>query len=76
MICMLIFKNYTLLVVTIYLLVLSLLSFSKFESIDVYGISHDKKLPREFPSFTDNVKSDQNLKGNINKNSSIPENSK
>ncbi|HJT83692.1 MAG TPA: beta-propeller fold lactonase family protein [Nitrososphaeraceae archaeon] len=45
-------------------------------SIDVYGISHDIQLPREFPSFTDNEKSDQNLKGNINNNASIPENSK
>ncbi|HSF00521.1 MAG TPA: beta-propeller fold lactonase family protein, partial [Nitrososphaeraceae archaeon] len=73
---MLIFKDYSMLIVTVYLLILSLLSFSISGDINAYGISHDKKLAGKFPSFSDLVKSDQILNGKINKNLSLPENSK
>ena len=76
MICMLIFKDYSILIVTVYLLILSLLTFSISGDINAYGISHDKKLDEKIPSFSDPVKSDQKLNGKINKNSSLPENSK
>ena len=39
------------LIVTVSLLILSLLSFSKLGDINAYGISHDKKLAEKFPSF-------------------------
>ena len=64
------------LIVTAYLLILSLLSFSISGDIHAYGISHDKKLAGKFPSFSDFVESDQILNGKINKNLSLPENSK
>ena len=64
------------LIVTVYLLILSLLSFSISGDINAYGISHDKKLAGKFPSFSDPVESDQKLNGKINKNLSLPENSK
>ena len=64
------------LIVTVYLLILSLLSFSISGDINAYGISHDKKLAEKIPSFSDPVISDQKLNGKINKNSSLPENSK
>jgi YVTN family beta-propeller protein len=76
MICMLIFKEYFMLIVTLYLLILSLLSFSIPGDINAYGISHDKKLAGKFPSFSDPVESDQKLTGKINKNISLPQNSK
>jgi hypothetical protein len=76
MICMLIFRNYSMLVVTVYLLILLFLSFSILGDINAYGISHDKKLAEKFPSFSDPVESDQKLTGKINKNLSLPENSK
>ena len=59
------------LIVTVYLLILSFLSFS------ISGdINADKKLSEKFPSFSDPVESDQKLTGKINKNLSLPENSK
>ena len=64
------------LTVIVCLLILSLLSFSISENINAYGISHDKKLAGKFPSFSDPVESDQKLNGKINKNLSLPENSK
>src|SRR5918995_781758 len=70
MICMLVFKDYSMPIVTVYLLILSLLSFSISGDINAYGISHDKKLAG------DSAESDQKLNGKINKNLSIPENSK
>src|ERR687897_2632952 len=70
MICMLVFKDYFMPIVTVYLLILSLLSFSISGDINAYGISHDKKLAG------DSAESDQKLNGKINKNLSIPENSK
>jgi Prealbumin-like fold domain len=73
---MLIFKDYSMLTVIVCLLILSLLSFSISENINAYGISHDKKLAGKFPSFSDPVESDQKLNGKINKNLSLPENSK
>jgi YVTN family beta-propeller protein len=73
---MFIFKDYSMLIVIVYLLILSLLSFSISGYINAYGISHDKKLAGKFPSFSDSVKSDQILNGKINKNLSLPENSK
>ena len=76
MICMLIFKDYSMLIVTVYLFTVSLLSFSILGDINAYGISHDKKLEGKFPSFTDPPKSDQKLSEKINKNLSLlPENS-
>jgi YVTN family beta-propeller protein len=79
MICMFIFKDYSMLTVIVYLLILSLLSFSISGNINAYGISHDKK-NEKFPSFSDPVESDQKLNGKINgkinKNLSLPENSK
>src|ERR671912_64964 len=76
MICMLIFKDYSMLIVTVYLFTVSLLSFSILGDINAYGISHDKKLEGKFPSFTDSPKSDQKLSEKINKNLSLlPENS-
>ena len=54
----------------------SLLSLSILGDINAYGISHDKKLAGKFPSFSDPVESDQKLNGKINKNLSLPENSK
>src|SRR5215204_332018 len=76
MICMLIFKDYSMLIVTVYLLILSLLSFSISGDINAYGISHDKKLAGKSPDFSDPVESDQKRNGKINKNLSLPENSK
>jgi YVTN family beta-propeller protein len=74
---MLIFKDYSMLIWTIYLLILSLLSFSSLSGdINAYGISHDKNLAEKFPNFSDPVKSDQKLNGKINKNLSLPEKSK
>jgi YVTN family beta-propeller protein len=73
---MLIFKDYSMLIMTVYLLILSLLAFSISGDINAYGISHDKKLEEKLPSFSDPVKSDQKLNEKINKNSSQPENSK
>ena len=64
------------LTVIVCLLILSLLSFSISENINAYGISHDKKLAGKFPSFSDPVESDQKLNGKINKNLSLPKNSK
>ena len=61
---------------TVYLLILSLLSFSLSGDINAYGISHDKKLAEKFPSFSDPVKSDQKLNEKITKNLSLPEKSK
>ena len=76
MICMLVFKDYSMPIVTVYLLILSLLSFSIPGDINAYGISHDKKLAGKSPDFPDSAESDQKLNGKINKNLSIPENSK
>lgn len=73
--CMFIFKDYSILIVTVYLPILSLLSFSISVDINAYGISHDKKFAEKF-SFSDPVESDQKLNGKINKNLSLPENSK
>jgi YVTN family beta-propeller protein len=77
MIWMLIFKDYSMLIVTVYLFTLLLLSLSILGDINAYGISHDKKLAGKFPSFSDPATSDQKLSGKINKNLSLlPENSK
>src|ERR687898_175409 len=76
MICMLVFKDYSMPIVTVYLLILSLLSFSISGDINAYGISHDKKLAGKSPDFPDSAESDQKPNGKINKNLSIPENSK
>ncbi|HZB63848.1 MAG TPA: beta-propeller fold lactonase family protein [Nitrososphaeraceae archaeon] len=73
---MLVFKDYSMPIVTVYLLILSLLSFSIPGDINAYGISHDKKLAGKSPDFPDSAESDQKLNGKINKNLSIPENSK
>jgi YVTN family beta-propeller protein len=74
---MLIFKDYFMLIVTVYLFTVSLLSLSILGDINAYGISHDKKLAGKFPSLSDPVTSDQKLSGKINKNLSLlHENSK
>jgi YVTN family beta-propeller protein len=74
---MIIFKDYSMLIVTVYLFIVSLLSFSILGDINAFDISHDKKLAGKFPSFSDPETSDQKLIGKINKNLSLlPENSK
>ena len=77
MIWMLIFKDYSMLIVTVYLFIVPLLSFSVLGDINAYGISHEKKLAGKCPSFSDPATSDQKLSGKINKNLSLlPQNSK
>ena len=62
MIWMFIFKDYSMLIVTVYLFTVSLLSLSILGDINAYGISHDKKLAGKFPSFSDPATSDTKTK--------------